>query len=112
MTIEITTSRVPISEQETHLYYDPVENTWMAETSVQKHITRFKNRNWEMVRALYFESTDGPVVSALFKAPANAVSFRDTAANRKNREWSDEERAAAADRMRKALEAKKSKMVS
>ena len=112
MTIDITMNRVPLAEQETYVCFDPVDNTWMVESSVQKHITKLKNRNWELVRELRFESPEGPVVSALFKGPANAVSFRDTSANRKKREWSDEERAAAADRMRKALETKKSKMVS
>ena len=43
-----TNSKPSVEEQETHLYIDSSE-TWLADTTIRKDMTKFKKQGWEIV---------------------------------------------------------------
>lgn len=61
-------------ERETILYFDPIENEWKAWTTLQKHITKLQKQGWTMTKCT---KSDGRIIDAWFKAPSNAIMFRD-----------------------------------
>ena len=83
-------------EMETTLVFDAENNEWVGYSCFPSHITRIvKILGIENVIAEYEEGRESPL-SIKFKMKHNQVSFR----TGKKREMSDEQRQAAAERMR------------
>lgn len=81
-------------EKETMLWIDEIKGYWIAETSIQKDITKFRKQGWEEI---FVWTDDNKCYRARFKAPRFAVSIRKP----QKREISDERKEAARERMKK-----------
>lgn len=71
--MSICTSKISKAEQETMVRYDPVDQLWYADTSVPKHMTKFKKQGWAVVDECHYEAADGPVIAMRFSASGNAI---------------------------------------
>lgn len=64
-----------LEERETHLLFDAVTKRWKIDTRIPAHIRKFQRLNYKMSK----EEREGEaIISAMFEAPENAISFRDT----------------------------------
>ena len=90
-----TNSKPSVEEQETHLYIDSSE-TWLADTTIRKDMTKFKKQGWEIVDLTCLTGTDS-VVGMRFRAPRRALTIGKAVRNRPA--LTDEQRRAAAERM-------------
>ena len=82
-------------EMETTLVYDKVEKSWRAYSNVPTHLTKFAKQGWALDKTV---EEDGRVIAAYYHAPANGISIRNP--NAAKRQMTDEQRAAAAERLR------------
>ena len=82
-------------ERETALIYNEADGFWEIYTAVPKHIRRFDKLKYECVKTEFYEN--GEVFAKFYKVPAKAISFRDP---NKKRELTEEQRQAAAERLR------------
>lgn len=96
--IEPPTSSYRLSkeEHETHLYIDEIDNCWIADTSIQKDINKFKKQGWTIKKE--FKYPDGSIKAMEFTAPRNAMPIGK--ANKTKRNITDEQRQASSDRMK------------
>lgn len=62
-------------ERETHLHYDAVDKEWYAYTNIPEHMRKLQAKGWTLLRSGADE--DGEVIEAFYKAPRNAITFRD-----------------------------------
>lgn len=62
-------------ERETHLHYDPIDREWSAYTNIPEHMRKLRAKGWREVRVGLDEG--GEVIEAFYKAPKNAITFRD-----------------------------------
>lgn len=82
-------------EQEVHLWFDPIDKIWRADSSVPKFIRAFQRAGWKQTGSQI--SNKGNEIYGSFEAPPYAISIRK--AERKKRVMTDEQRAAAAERL-------------
>ena len=82
-------------ERETVLIYNEAAGYWEIFTAVAKHIRKFDRLKYECTRTEYYEN--GEVYGKFYKVLSNVISFRDPT---KKRKMTDEERKAAAERLR------------
>ena len=82
-------------ERETALIYNEADGFWEIYTAVPKHIRRFDKLKFNCVKTEFYEN--GEVFAKFYKVPAKAISFRDP---NKKRELSEEQRQAAAERLK------------
>ena len=47
--LPVSTYKLTREEHETHLYIDEIDNRWIADTSIQKDINKFKKQGWKML---------------------------------------------------------------
>lgn len=87
--------RLSREEWETHISIDAIEECAIIDTSIPKDINKCRKMGYEVIRENTYE--DGSICSVVFKVPRRAISFRSP----EKREVSEEQRAAAAERMRK-----------
>lgn len=85
-------------ERETHINIDEVDNMWIAESSIQKDINKFKRNGWTIKSETYYG--DGKLCSVIFTAPRNCISIRNV--NKIKRKLSEEEKVEFSERMRKS----------
>ena len=90
-----TNSKPSVEEQETHLYIDSSE-TWLADTTIRKDMTKFKKQGWEIVDVTCLTGTD-TVVGMRFRAPRRALTVGKAVRNRPA--LTDAQRRATAERM-------------
>lgn len=90
-----TNSKPSVEEQETHLYIDSSE-TWLADTTIRKDMTKFKKQGWEIVDVTCLTGTD-TVVGMRFRAPRRALTVGKAVRNRPA--LTDAQRRAAAERL-------------
>lgn len=88
------TSKLTRIERETHLYLNDEENIWYADSYIPRDINKFKKQGWDMIDESFYP--DGTIAYARFKAPSFAISIRKP----EKRKMSEEQRLAAAERMR------------
>lgn len=94
MKSKVTVSQLTRDEREVHISLDEITNQWVAEVSIGKYITKFRNAGWRELRRLEYE--DGRPAIVWFAAPAFALGIRKPV----KRQMSDEQRKAAAERMK------------
>lgn len=75
-------------ERETIIAYSEIDNCWYADTTVQKHIRKFKNQGWECIKEQYYP--DDTLMAAEFKAHSKAISIRDVRSDKPKRIMSEE----------------------
>lgn len=90
-------------EMYTNTYQDE-NGEWVVEleTNIQKYSNKCKKQGWTLVRE--FIHADGSWVSAVWKAPAKAITI--AKANKPKRQMTEEQRKAAAERFAKIRETK------
>lgn len=87
--------KLSAEEREVHFWLDDVDRKWKADASIPKYIRRFERMGWE--KLLQDCDQSGRPIYAMFEAPEHAVSIR--AAEKKKREYTEEQRTAAARRL-------------
>ena len=69
----VSYTHLSVEEQETHLYIDSRE-TWFADTTIRKDMTKFKKQGWEVVDVTCLTGTDS-VVGMRFRAPRRCLLY-------------------------------------
>lgn len=72
-TIKIAT-RLSTEERETVIVYDNIEKKWYADTTLTKHVNKFKKQGWIQTAEYVYE--DGLVCGGMFEGSAKAVTIR------------------------------------
>lgn len=102
----ITTSCKPLKEErELHINICMDENeNWIAElyTNIHKYHNRCIKQGWEQISETVHE--DGTWIDGTYRAPAKAISIGK--ANKPKRVMTEEQKKAAAERMRKWQQSK------
>ena len=84
-------------ERETLLRFDYLDQCWYVETSVKKHITKFKKQGWEIVSQTL--SKDGSIQAVEFKCD-NPSSI--TIGKAEKKKLTEEQRKIVTERLQKA----------
>jgi hypothetical protein len=90
------TSKIAVNERETHIYR--CDDGWMMDSTVPKDYNAAMRKGWVPVAQTVYE--DGTVCGMVLKAIPSAVTIR----NNTKRRVSDEQKAAAAEALRKYRE--------
>lgn len=90
------TSKIMVSERETHIYR--CDDGWVMDSTVPKDYNAAMRKGWVPVAQTVYE--DGTVCGMMLKAIPSAVTIRNNA----KRRVSDEQKAAAAEALRKYRE--------
>lgn len=85
-------------EREVHFSLDDVDRVWRVDSSIPKYIRLLHKAGWKQTASE--KNSEGVEIYASFEAPAHAISIRK--AKRQKRVMTDEQRAAAAERLRLA----------
>ena len=72
-TIKVTT-RLSIEERETVLVYDNITRRWYADTTLPKHVNKFKKQGWEQTSEYVYD--DGSVAGGCFEGSEKAITIR------------------------------------
>lgn len=99
MKTNVVTSPIVIEEREAHFYYDG--NDVVCDTTMPTVWRKCQKQGWSVEAQTLF---DGNVVGMILRAPKRALSIR--GATTSKRKLTDEQRIAAAERLRKAREKK------
>lgn len=67
-------SKLTNEEKETVIVYDNVNKRWYADTTLTKHMNRFKKQDWTQTAEYVYE--DGTVIGGLFEGSAKAITIR------------------------------------
>ena len=73
-TIKVTT-RLSTEERETVIVYDNTDKQWHADTTLPKHVNKFKKQGWTQITEYIYE--DGTICGGAFVAPAKGITIRD-----------------------------------
>lgn len=73
-TIKVST-RLSMEERETVIVYDNIDKQWHADTTLPKHINKFKKQGWTQTTEYVYE--DGTICGGSFVAPAKGITIRD-----------------------------------
>lgn len=90
------TSKISVSERETHIYRS--DDGWVMDSTVPKDYNAAMRKGWVPVAQTVYE--DGTVCGMILRAIPSAVTIRNNA----KRRVSDEQKAAAAEALRKYRE--------
>lgn len=71
--IEVT-SRLSVEERETVIVYDNVDKKWCVDTTLPKHVNRFKKQGWTQTVEYVYE--DGSVCGGVFEGSEKAITIR------------------------------------
>ena len=82
-------------EKETVLRFDYIDQCWYVETSVPKHITKFKKQGWEIVSQTINENDNVQVVEFKCDNPSS-ISINKA----EKRKLTEEQRKVAAERLK------------
>ena len=98
MKITKTDCKLSADEREVliNIYQDGESMVAEIDTSIAKYANKCRKQGWEETEQVQY--TDGTWVSSVFKAPAKAISIGK--AERSKRNFTDEQKQAAAERMR------------
>lgn len=67
--------KLTMDEKETLLNYDPVTDTWIMDSTIQKHFRKAIKQGWTPIKQ--FVSDDGNVCAMVLSAPGGrSVTFR------------------------------------
>jgi hypothetical protein len=73
-------------ERETVIVYDNIDKKWRADTTLPKHVNRFKKQGWTQTAEYVYE--DGMVCGGVFEGVEKAITIRNP---NKKRVMSDEQ---------------------
>ena len=98
MKVTITDCKLSADEREVliNIYQDGDSMVAVIDTSIAKYATKCRRQGWKEIEQVQY--IDGTWVSSVFKAPAKAISIGK--AERVKRNFTDEQKQAAAERMR------------
>lgn len=82
-------------ERETLILYNEVDDEFIIDSSVQKHIRKFDKLGYECTDTQLYD--DGTVCSKSYKVPVRSISFRSP----EKRKVTEEQRQAARERFAK-----------
>lgn len=71
-----TTSRLTNEERETIIVYDNINKKWYADTTLSKHVNKFKKQGWTQTAEYIYD--DGSPCGGAFIAPERAITIRST----------------------------------
>lgn len=72
-TIKVT-NRLSVEERETVIVYDNVDKKWRVDTTLSKHVNRFKKQGWTQTAEYVYE--DGSVCGGAFEGFERAITIR------------------------------------
>lgn len=72
-TINVT-SRLSVEERETVIVYDNIDKKWRVDTTLPKHMNRFKKQGWTQTAEYVYE--DGSVCGGVFEASDKGITIR------------------------------------
>jgi hypothetical protein len=72
-TIKVTTN-LSTEERETIIVYDNIDKKWYADTTIAKHINRFKKQGW--IQTAEYVYDDGSPCGGAFEASEKAITIR------------------------------------
>lgn len=72
-TIKVTT-KLSNDERETVIVYDNTDKKWHVDTTLAKHVNKFKKQGWTQIAEYVYD--DGVVCGGAFEAPARAITIR------------------------------------
>lgn len=84
-TIKVT-NRLSVEERETVIVYDNVDKKWRVDTTLPKHVNRFKKQGWTQITEYVYE--DGMICGGVFEGSEKAITIRNP---NKKRVMSDEQ---------------------
>lgn len=67
-------ARLTNEEKETVIVYDNVNKKWYADTTLAKHVNKFKKQGWTQTAEYIYE--DGVVCGGAFVASERAITIR------------------------------------
>ena len=97
-----TNVKLSREEKETVINYSELDNKWVVDTSVWKHMNKFKKQGWKVISTQYYPN--GDVMAMQFECPPHGISIRPF--EKIKREMSDEQRLAMSERMKKMQESR------
>ena len=74
MDIIRTNGRLTSEERETLLRYDNIEQMWIMDSSIPKHINKALKKGWTPIKK--YECDDGYVSEMVLVAPERAITIR------------------------------------
>jgi hypothetical protein len=80
------TSKLTNEERETIIVYDSVDKKWYVDTTLVKHVNKFKKQGWTHTAKYVYE--DGTVCGGRFEGSERAITIRNP---NKKRAMSDEQ---------------------
>ena len=72
-TVKIT-SRLTSEERETVIVYNNADRKWYVDTTVPKHVNRFKKQGWTQTSEYVYD--DGTVCGGAFEGSERAITIR------------------------------------
>ena len=72
-TIKVT-SKLSNEERETVIVYDNTEKKWYADTTLAKHVNKFKKQGWTQTTEYVYE--DGSICGGAFEGSDKAITIR------------------------------------
>lgn len=72
-TIKIT-GKLTNAEKETIIVYDNIKKKWYADTTLSKHVNRFKKQGWIQKTEYIYE--DGAVCGGIFEGSERSITIR------------------------------------
>ena len=67
-------TRLSTEERETVIVYDNIDRKWYAETTLSKHLNRFKKQGWTQTAEYVYE--DGTVCGGTFEGSERSITIR------------------------------------
>lgn len=67
-------SKLTSEERETVIVYDNTDKKWYADTTLSKHVNKFKKQGWTQTAEYVYE--DGSVCGGAFEGSEKAIAFR------------------------------------
>ncbi len=84
-TIKVTT-KLSTEERETVIVYDNINKKWYADTTLSKHVNKFKKQGWTQIAEYVYD--DGSLCGGAFEGSEKAITIRNP---NKKRVMSDEQ---------------------
>ena len=72
-TIKVT-SRLSTEERETVIVYDNITRKWCIDTTLPKHVNRFKKQGWTQTAEYVYD--DGSICGGAFEGSDRAITIR------------------------------------
>lgn len=67
-------SRLTNEERETVIVYDNIDKKWRVDTTLAKHMNKFKKQGWKQTAEFVYE--DGSVCGGAFEGSDRAITIR------------------------------------